>query len=168
MCTSCVQSRQPHAWRVASQNEMCANCLTIRRFSQFYCSLCYIQLCAHIQNCWLTSIVHSVVMSRYCLLLKPYLKNLCGDDDKHNNFLISPISNYCYDLTKILSPERVLTQLVSAFKVPDILSHPRNYNSYPFLQNRLCDVSLTYYRFISEVTQLALQMCVIFGSTYFC
>jgi hypothetical protein len=31
-------------------------------------------------------------------------------DDRHFMFLISPISNYFYDLTKILSAERVVTQ----------------------------------------------------------
>jgi hypothetical protein len=56
----------------------CANCPTIWRVSQFYCSLCYTQLCAHTQNSWLTATVHSVVISRYCLLLHRTKKIFAG------------------------------------------------------------------------------------------
>ena len=53
----------------------------------------------------------TVVISRYCLMSKPYLKkNLFGEDDRHTMFVIWPISSYCYDLMKTLSAERVLLQ----------------------------------------------------------
>jgi len=32
------------------------------------------------------------------------------EDDRHTVFLMSPISSYCYDLTKIISAERVVMQ----------------------------------------------------------
>ena len=47
------------------------------------------------------------------------LKNLVGEEDRHITFLISPISSYCYDLMKTLSPEGVLTQYVSEYQAPD-------------------------------------------------
>jgi hypothetical protein len=54
-----------------------AKCPTILKvFVQFYCTLCYIQLYAHIQNCLMTSTMHvirnSLVVSLYCVTLKPY------------------------------------------------------------------------------------------------
>ena len=46
-------------------------------------------------------------------MFKPYLKkkkSLFGGEDRHIMFLISPISSYCYDLMKTLSPERLSLQ----------------------------------------------------------
>ena len=56
---------------------------------------------------------HCVVVILCCFLMfKPYWKNIYifGGDDRHMKFLISPISSYCNDLMKTVSPERVLMQ----------------------------------------------------------
>ena len=81
---------------------------TIGRFLQFYCSLLYTQLYAHTEL--LNDIDNTVVISYYCLMFKPYWKNLYEEEDRHIIYLISPISSYCYNLIKTLSTERVLMQ----------------------------------------------------------
>ena len=54
---------------------------------------------------------HTVVMSWYYLMFMIYWKNsLLEEDDRHNMFLISPNASYCYDVTNIISAERVLVQ----------------------------------------------------------
>ena len=58
----------------------------------------------------LNDIDNTVVISCYCLMFRPYLKNLFGEEDRHVMFQISPISSYCCGLTKTPSPERVLMQ----------------------------------------------------------
>ena len=86
----------------------CTKYPTFGRALQFYCTLLYTQLNADIQNCWMISttelLYHGTV---WCL--SPIKKNF-GEEDRHIMFLISPISSYCYDLMKTLSPERVLMQ----------------------------------------------------------
>jgi len=78
--------------------------------TQFYCTFTlYTIICTHTEL--LNDSDNTVVMSCYCLKFKPYLKkNLFGEDDRHIMFLIPPISSYCYDMIKALSPERVLMQ----------------------------------------------------------
>jgi hypothetical protein len=68
-------------------------------------------------------------------------KNLFGGDDRHIMFLISPISSYCNDLIKTLSPERILMQQVSEYQAltPELCL----YSSFPFCRIA-CDISLTY------------------------
>jgi hypothetical protein len=46
-------------------------------------------------------------------------KNIFGGDDGHIMFLIPPISSYCNDLMKTVSPERVLMQQVSEYEALD-------------------------------------------------
>jgi len=76
--------------------------------AEFYCTL-YTIICTHTELS--TDIDNTVVISRYCLMFKPYFKkNLFGEEHRHIMFLISPISSYYYDLMKALSPERVLMQ----------------------------------------------------------
>jgi hypothetical protein len=65
-------------------------------------------ICTHTEL--LNDIDNTVVMllsNVYALFKK---KNLFGEEDRYIMFLISPISSYCYDLMKTLSPERVLMQ----------------------------------------------------------
>ena len=64
-------------------------------------------ICTHTEL--LNDIYNTVVVSRYCLMFNPYLKNpFFGEEDRHIMFLTWPISSYCYDLMKTMSPERVL------------------------------------------------------------
>jgi len=68
----------------------------------------YTIICTHTEL--LNDIDSTVDISCYCLMFKPYTKNLFGEEDRHIVFLISPISSYSYDLMTTLSPERVLMQ----------------------------------------------------------
>ena len=76
--------------------------------TQFYCTLLYTQLYAHLQNCSTISITQLLYhVTLQCLYP---IKKTFGEEDRHIMFLISPNSSYCYDLTKTLSPEGVLMQ----------------------------------------------------------
>jgi hypothetical protein len=68
----------------------------------------YIITCTHTEL--LNDIDNTFVILCYCLMFKPCKKKLFWEEDRHITFLISPISSYCYDLIKTLSPERVLIQ----------------------------------------------------------
>jgi len=76
--------------------------------THFYCILLYTQLYARIQNCWMISTTQWLYhVTVWCL--NP-IKHLFGEENRHIMFLISPISSYCYDLMKTLSPGRILMQ----------------------------------------------------------
>jgi hypothetical protein len=81
-------------------------------------------------------------------------------------FLISPISSYCNDLMKTLSAERVLMQQVSEHQAPD----PRTVLIYflSILQNRLCDILLTYCCFKSRRYSVVSPNMFVFGTIYLC
>ena len=106
-CIRCVPSCQSHAYWVGSQDELGRQ--NDQEFEGSYTVLftfCYIKLYAHIQNCWMTSTMESAVISWHCLMFKLYKKKIRADYG-YVMFLISPVSS-SYDLTKILSSERVL------------------------------------------------------------
>jgi hypothetical protein len=77
--------------------------------TQFYFTLLYTQLYAHIQNCLMISTLHSCYIILWSNVYT-LLKNLFGEEGRHIMFLILPISSYCYDLMQTLSPEGVLMQ----------------------------------------------------------
>jgi len=74
--------------------------------TQFYCTVLYTQLSAHIQICWMMPTTKLLYHTGVSHIKKPRF----GEEDRHIMFLISPISSYGYDVMKILSPERVLMQ----------------------------------------------------------
>jgi len=82
----------------------------VQQLEGSYTVLLYFTLCKII--CSLTELLNDidniVVISCYGLMFTPYLKNLYGEEDRPILFLISPISSYCYDLMKTLSPDGVL------------------------------------------------------------
>jgi hypothetical protein len=94
-------------------------------------------LLAHLQalqkwylvNYWMVSTMNSC----YIMLLSniyALLTIFSGKNDRHIEFLISPISSYCYDLMETLPPRGVLMQLVSEYET--LAFRTDSYNSYPF------------------------------------
>jgi hypothetical protein len=60
-----------------------------------------------------TELLNDIDNAQFLYHGKSNVQNLLkkfGEDDRNIMFLISPISSYCYDLMKILSPERVVMQ----------------------------------------------------------
>ena len=55
----CVPSRQPHAYELHRKIWVCKISNNFKVLTQFYCTLLYTQLCAHMQNCWTILKMHS-------------------------------------------------------------------------------------------------------------
>jgi hypothetical protein len=130
-------------------------------------TLCYIKLYAHIQNCWMTSTMHNVVISWYCIMFKLYWrkKNLFGTDYRHVLFLISA------RFKLLLWSDKNTFSGKSFNEVSLRVSNTWPPNCAHIILSNLCRIACVILRTVVsflEVIQLVLQTCVMFGSTYLC
>ena len=161
----CVWSRQPHAYKLHRKIWECKVSNNLKVLIQFYCTLLRTQLYVHVQNCWMTSTMHScyiMVSSNVQALLVFFF----GEDNRHIMFLTSPISSFGYDLTKILFPQRASMQKSQSTKY--VTSELCSCGSDPFC--RIACVMFHELTFVScpEVFQLFLQLWWMFDWTCLC